>query len=147
MLARALRRIARDEVLHMAFYRDAVKAHLEVEPNYVELLVKVMLEFAMPGAMMPDYAARAAILARQGVYGPDHFFSLVVDKLWKEWDIPSLMPTAEKAREAQRKLAIHHERLGRIAARMAVRRSPSTKEQAATSNARAQQDAMLKLGD
>ena len=30
MLARALRRVARDEVLHMAFYRDAVKAHLEV---------------------------------------------------------------------------------------------------------------------
>jgi acyl-[acyl-carrier-protein] desaturase len=147
MLARALRRVARDEVLHMAFYRDAVKAHLEVEPNYVEPLVKVMLEFAMPGAMMPDYAVRSSILARQGVYGPDHFFNLVVDKLWREWDIPGLLPTAEKARDAQRKLTVHHEKLGRIAARMAVRRNPSAKEQEATGIARRQQEAMLKLGE
>ena len=57
------------------------------------------------------------------------------------------MPTAEKARDAQRKLTVHHEKLGRIAARMAVRRAPSVKEQEATGIARAQQEAMLKLGD
>jgi acyl-[acyl-carrier-protein] desaturase len=147
MLARALRRVARDEVLHMAFYRDAVKAHLEVEPNYVEPLVKVMLEFAMPGAMMPDYSTRASILARQGVYGPDHYFNLVVEKLWKEWDIPGLMPTAESARESQRKVIAHHEKLGRIAARMAVRRAPSEREREASQVARAQQEAMLKYGE
>ena len=36
LLARALNRIAKDETLHYAFYKDAVKAHLEVEPNFVE---------------------------------------------------------------------------------------------------------------
>lgn len=147
MLARALRRIARDEVLHMAFYRDAVKAHLEVEPNFVEPLVKVLLGFAMPGALMPDYATRSSILARQGVYGPDHYFNLVVDKLWKEWDVPGLMPTAESAREEQRRVISHHQKLGRIAARMAVRREPSTREREAGTVALAQQEQMLKYGE
>ena len=147
LLARALRRLARDEVLHMAFYRDAVKAHLEVEPDYVEPLVKIMLEFAMPGAGMKDYATRSAILARQGVYGPDHYFNLVVDKLWKEWDVPALMPKAETARAAQRKIISQHEKLGRIAARYAVRAAPGTREKDAARIALQQQEDMLSVAE
>ncbi len=147
LLARALRRIARDEVLHMAFYRDAVKVHLIAEPNYIEPLVKIMLEFAMPGYLMPDYATRSAILSRQGVYGPDHYFNLVVEKLWKEWDVPGLMPSAETAREAQRKVLAQHEKLGRVAARFAVRNAPSAKDREAAVVARAQQELMLKFGE
>lgn len=121
LLARALRRLARDEVLHMAFYRDAVKAHLEVEPNYAEPLARVMLTFGMPGATMPDYARRAALLAQEGIYGPEHYFSLVVDKLWNEWDLAGLHPTATEARAAQRRLTEYHVRLGRLTARRAMR--------------------------
>jgi acyl-[acyl-carrier-protein] desaturase len=120
-LARALRRLARDEVLHMAFYRDAVKAHLDVEPNYAEPLARVMLNFGMPGATMPDYAVRAALLAREGIYGPEHYFGLVVDKLWQEWDLANLHPSATEARDAQRSLAEYHSRLGRLAARRTAR--------------------------
>jgi acyl-[acyl-carrier-protein] desaturase len=131
----------------MAFYRDAVKAHLEVEPDYVEPLVKIMLEFAMPGAGMKDYATRSAILARQGVYGPDHYFNLVVDKLWKEWDVPALMPKAETARAAQRKIISQHEKLGRIAARYAVRAAPGTREKDAARIALQQQEDMLSVAE
>jgi acyl-[acyl-carrier-protein] desaturase len=122
LLARALNRLAKDETLHYAFYKDAVKLHLEVEPNYAEPLAKMMLEFAMPGYDMPGYAVRAAILAREGVYGPDHHFQTTVDVLWKEWDIAGLAPSAEPARAAQKQLISWHEKLGRIAARYAARR-------------------------
>ncbi|MGH2350137.1 MAG: acyl-ACP desaturase [Chloroflexota bacterium] len=120
-LARALNRLARDETLHYAFYKDAVQAHLEVEPDYVEPLAKIMLDFAMPGAEMPEYGVRDAILRREGIYGPDHYFHMVVDHLWREWDIPGLQPKADAARAAQQRLIQWRAKLGRIAARYTAR--------------------------
>jgi len=128
LLSRALNRIARDETLHYTFYKDAVKAHLEVEPNYAEPLARMMLNFAMPGEDMPEYATRAALLAREGIYGPDHYFDMVVDLLWKEWDIASLNPSAEPARAAQKTLMAHHRKLGRIASMYASRRLKEKEE-------------------
>jgi hypothetical protein len=46
---------------------------------------------------------------------------MVVDHLWREWDIPGLLPQARAAREAQQRLLQWHAKLGRIAARYAVR--------------------------
>jgi acyl-[acyl-carrier-protein] desaturase len=122
LLARALRRLAKDETLHMAFYRDAVTAHLEAEPNYVEPLAQIMLEFAMPGAEMPGYAQRATQLAAEGIYGPDHYYNMVVDKLWRDWNVSALSPQAASARDAQKRLIDHHAQLGRVAARITARR-------------------------
>src|SRR3989442_4276742 len=42
-LAAALRRIAKDETLHMAFYRDVVKAHLDLDSNYLRPLAAGIL--------------------------------------------------------------------------------------------------------
>lgn len=122
LLARALNRLAKDETLHYAFYKDAVKAHLEVEPNYAEPLAKMMLNFEMPGYDMPGYTVRAGILAREGVYGPDHHFQTTVDVLWKEWDIANLAPSAAPARDAQKTMIAWHQKLARIAVRYAGRR-------------------------
>lgn len=120
-LALALNRIAKDETLHFTFYKDAVKAHLEAEPNFVEPVARVMMDFAMPGENMPGYAVRDAILRREGVYSPDHFFNMVVDLLWREWNIPGLLPAAQGPRAAQKNLLEWHAKLGRIAARYAAR--------------------------
>ncbi|CAA9246952.1 MAG: Probable acyl-[acyl-carrier protein] desaturase DESA1 (Acyl-[ACP] desaturase) (Stearoyl-ACP desaturase) (Protein DES) [uncultured Chloroflexi bacterium] len=135
LLARALIRLAKDETLHYAFYKDAVKAHLEVEPNYAEPLARILMDFAMPGAEMPDYATRAAVLAREGVYGPDHYYDMVVDHLWKEWDIPGLLPSAEPARAAQKTLIAHHRKLGRVASMYALRRKKEKADGAASAAA------------
>ena len=69
-----------------------MKAHLEVEPNFVEPLARMLMEFEMPGADMPDYAVRDAILRREGVFSPSHFYSMVVDHLWREWISPACCP-------------------------------------------------------
>ena len=130
LLARALNRLAKDETLHYAFYKDAVKAHLEVEPDYVELLAKIMLEFAMPGAEMPGYSVRDAILRREGVYSPEHYYNMVVDHLWREWDVAGLHPKAGGARAAQKRLIEWHAKLGRIAARYAARTGRAPKADA-----------------
>ncbi len=121
-LARALRRLARDETLHMAFYRDAVKFHLDAEPNYVYPLAEVITKFEMPGSGMPNYQERAELLAQKANYGPAEFYTQVIDALWRYWEVDSLEPTLSPAREAKVKLLRHHEKLGKVAARIISRR-------------------------
>lgn len=121
-LARALRRLAKDETLHMAFYRDAVAAHLEVEPNYVYPLAEVIMKFEMPGAGMPDFQERSELLAAKANYGPAEYYTQVIDKLWDYWGIDRLEPSLGQARDAQQRLIKYHAKLGRIASRLLERR-------------------------
>jgi acyl-[acyl-carrier-protein] desaturase len=120
-LARLLRRLAQDETLHYTFYREVVKAHLLVEPNYVWPLTEVMLGFEMPGAGMPDYKQRIAAMASDAAYGPEHHYRQVIDVLMRHWDIARLAPTYPEARDAQHKLIEHHARLARFFARQRTR--------------------------
>ena len=113
-LARLLRRLAQDETLHYTFYREVVKAHLQLEPNYVWPLTDVMLNFEMPGAGMPDYKQRIAAMASDAAYGPEHHYRQVLDVLMRHWDIARLAPTYPEARAAQQKLVAQHERLARF---------------------------------
>ncbi len=122
MLSRALRRLAKDETLHMAFYRDAVKMHLEAEPNYVYPLADTIMKFEMPGSGMPNYQERAELLAAEVNYGPEQFYTQVIDVLWRYWGVSELAPTLAEARDAQQKIVKYHAKLGRIAARLAQRR-------------------------
>jgi acyl-[acyl-carrier-protein] desaturase len=124
-LARALRRLAKDETLHMAFYRDAVKAHLDAEPNYVYPLAEVIMKFEMPGSGMPDYLERTEVLAAKANYGPGEFYTHVIDYLWRYWEIDRLEPSLAEARDAQQKIVKYHTKLGRIAARLIARRQTS----------------------
>lgn len=116
-LAAILRRLAKDETLHYAFYRDATLAHLEVNPNLVSLVTSVMLNFEMPGIGMPNYDQRMAVIAKNAHYGPTEFYTEVIDELMKYWDIARLQPDYLPAREAQQTLVTYHNRLGKIAAR------------------------------
>lgn len=120
-LARILRRLAQDETLHYTFYREVVKAHLQVEPNYVWPLTDVMLNFEMPGAGMPDYKQRIAAMASDAAYGPEHHYRQVIDVLMRHWDIERLMPSYPEARAAQQKLLEQHQRLARFFARRRTR--------------------------
>ncbi len=117
-LAAVLRRLAKDETLHFAFYRDATLEHLQLNHNLVELVTSVMLKFQMPGAIMPNYEARMAVIAKHAHYGPTEYYTQVIDELVKYWDIPNLKPDYLPAQEAQREILAYHNRLGRIAARL-----------------------------
>jgi acyl-[acyl-carrier-protein] desaturase len=116
-LATILRRLAKDETLHYAFYRDATLAHLEVQPNLVELVTDVLMNFEMPGRGMPDYDQRMAVISKHASYGPTEFYTQVVDELMNYWDIKSLKPDYLPARDKQAQIVRYHERLGKIAAR------------------------------
>ena len=116
-LAAVLRRLAKDETLHYTFYRDATKAALELNPNLVDLVTSVMMDFQMPGRGMPDYKGRMEIIAKYAHYGPAEYYTQVVDECMKQWDIANLKPDFLPAQDAQKKLLAYYDRLGKIAAR------------------------------
>lgn len=118
VLANILRQLAKDETLHYAFYRDAVKAHLEVNPNYVWPLVKVLLNFQMPGANMPNFKERMEIIAQQANYGPAQYYRQVIQELARYWDVYNLHPTYAEAQQAIDQFRRHNERLEKLIVRL-----------------------------
>ena len=122
MLARALRRISMDETLHMSFYRDVVKAHLERDPDYVLPLATILMNFEMPGTVIPDYPTRHEDLSRI-VFGPDHYHRDVLEVLCNYWGVDDLEPVSSEAREAHANLNKYRRVVGRLGSRYERRRA------------------------
>ena len=101
-LAEALRRIAKDETLHMAFYRDVVKAHLDLDPGYLQSLAAVMPRFQMPWSpsLAGDFLQRQAYVAAHAVFTLADYYHDVVQFLWSYWEIDRLAPGHGDARRA-----------------------------------------------
>lgn len=121
-LATLLRRLAKDEALHYAFYRDTIKAHLDLEPNFVAFLEKIIINFSMPGVVMPNFNDRMKIIANEANYGPLQYFDQVLDVIVKFWDIENLKPTSEEAKQAQTNIMKYHARLKKVTERYAVKK-------------------------
>ena len=116
-LGAALRRIAKDETLHMAFYRDVVKAHLDLDPEYLRPLAAVMLRFEMPwsAAVLDDFEKRRAELATRGVFRLSDYLDEVVQPLWSYWGLDARTPREEETRKAQRQLRRYRAALRKFA--------------------------------
>ncbi|MBP1933923.1 acyl-ACP desaturase [Ammoniphilus resinae] len=126
-LAALLRRLAKDESLHYAFYRDAVKAHLELEPNYIYHVGHVILNFGMPGRKMPDFDERMKMIGQEANYGPEQYFMQVLDVLVEFWDVANLQPTEPEAEEMRLAVLKHHQRLKKIIERANARKKETTR--------------------
>ena len=118
-LAEALRRIAKDETLHMAFYRDVVKAHLDLDPGYLQPLAAVMTRFQMPwsASFAGDFAERQAYVAAHGVFTLADYYHDVVQFLWSYCGINRLAPLRGAARRAQVQLRRYRAALRKSAGR------------------------------
>jgi len=120
-LARLLRRLAKDETLHYAFYRDACKAYLGLDHNFIYYIEKVMTHFQMPGVDMPDFDKRMNVAATEANYGPVAYFNQVYDHLIEFWGVKDLQPSRTDAEEAKQRLLAHHVKLKRITERLAAK--------------------------
>jgi acyl-[acyl-carrier-protein] desaturase len=127
VLANILRTVAKDETLHYTFYREAVKAHLEVNPNYVWPLCDVLMNFFMPGHLMPNFTERQRIIAMGANYGIAEYYKHVVDVVVRLLGIKDIHPTYPEAQEALNKLNRYLDRLARMA-NLAARRTENTGE-------------------
>jgi acyl-[acyl-carrier-protein] desaturase len=120
-LSKLLRRIAKDETLHFAFYRDAVKGYLGIDHNFVYYIHRAMTSFAMPGKEMPNFKDRMDTIAKEANYGPVAYFNQVFDYLIKYWAIDKLQPSREEAETAKQDLLEYYTKLKRISDRLAAK--------------------------
>jgi acyl-[acyl-carrier-protein] desaturase len=120
-LAALLRRLAKDESLHYAFYREAVKSYLSLDHNFVYYIHKAMTGFAMPGADMPNFKDRMEVIGKDANYGPVSYFNQVFDVLMQTWAIDELQPSRSEAEAAKQDLLAYYVKLKRVAERLAAR--------------------------
>ena len=101
---RLLARVAADENLHMIFYRDLVRAALQISPDETaQAIAKEAMAFEMPGTGIRDFNRRAVRIARAGIYDLRIHHDEVLYPLlrsWKFFDLEGLSAQAEQARQA-----------------------------------------------
>jgi acyl-[acyl-carrier-protein] desaturase len=97
-----LARVAMDENLHMLFYRNLVAAALDITPNQtMRAITDEVVNFTMPGNMIPGFFRKAAEIAKAGIYDLRvHHDDVVMPLLrqWKVFDIEGLDAEGEQAR-------------------------------------------------
>ena len=97
-----LARVAADENLHMVFYRNLLKAALELDPNQtMRAITDVVTTFAMPGTDIAGFQRKAVQMAVAGVYDlRQHRDDVVapVLRFWGVWEIEGLDAEGEQAR-------------------------------------------------
>jgi acyl-[acyl-carrier-protein] desaturase len=121
---RLLVRIAADENLHMVFYRDLVAASLELVPEQTLIAVaEEVIAFEMPGTAVPGFVRRSMQIAEAGIYDVRLHRDQVVLPLLRHWRALELRVRAAAARQAQRNLALHLERLEQVARQYEARKA------------------------
>ena len=123
---RIMARIAADENLHMVFYRDMLKAALQIEPSAaVRAIVDEVLGFEMPGAGIPNFLRKAADMAKAGIYDLRVHRDDVLMPILRFWGIFELSGLDAAAEQARQRLHEHLEKLDAAARRFEERLASS----------------------
>ena len=97
-----LAKVAADENLHMIFYRNLLKAALDLDPNHtMRAITDVVTAFAMPGTDIAGFQRKAVQMAVAGVYDlRQHKDDVVapVLRFWNVFEIEGLDAEGERAR-------------------------------------------------
>ena len=129
---RLLTRVAKDENLHMIFYRNIVQAALALAPSQtMRAITEEVIGFQMPGAIIPGFGRKAVQMAVAGIYDLRiHHDDIVAPLLrqWGVWELDGLDAEGEQARE---RLAAAVAALDDEASRFVARREERAAKQAA----------------
>jgi acyl-[acyl-carrier-protein] desaturase len=103
VLQKILSLVSRDENFHYIFYRSLVKEILSIAPHLMlPAIANQFYSFAMPGEMIEDFPARAAIIAAENIFGTLQYRDHVVKPIlayWKIDQLKGLSPELEKIQE------------------------------------------------
>jgi acyl-[acyl-carrier-protein] desaturase len=119
-------RISTDENLHYVFYRDLAAAAFHIDPSNMMLALRRQVKgFAMPGAEMPGFHAKAKAMAVAGIYNfRIHHDQVLAPVLLKHWRIGELTDLTDEAKEARDEILGHMERLDRVASKLDETNAP-----------------------
>lgn len=95
-------KVAGDETLHHAFYRDAAKVALEIDPDTTILAIaRNLRHFAMPGIGIPNFRKHALAINREGIYGKTEFLKSVVRPTLAAWALNGIADVDIKTDKAK----------------------------------------------
>jgi acyl-[acyl-carrier-protein] desaturase len=124
-------RVAADENLHYLFYRDLVTEALTIDPSAVVLAVdRQVREFEMPGTGIHNFTARAASIARAGIYDLAlHYDQVLVPVVLRHWKLEEIEGISAEADEARTRVLTYMRRLESVARRLAARRQKQAEKE------------------
>ena len=103
---RIMSRIAKDENLHMRFYRDMLGAAMHLDPSAtVEAIVDEIVGFEMPGAGMRQFLTKSAQIANAGIYDLRIHHDDIVWPLLRHWKVFELEGLDDHAEARRTELA------------------------------------------
>ena len=115
-------KVAGDEGLHHAFYRDLVLAALEIDPSTMVMAIQSELRnFKMPGTGIPGFTKHEEAIALAGIFGAQQFVEAVVKPTLSHWRIFDLEGLSAEADQAREKMVRNLAGLTRLAAAQQAR--------------------------
>ncbi len=110
-------KVAGDEGLHHAFYRDLVGEALAINPSYMMVSIQKQLRgFKMPGQGIPGFAAHEVAIAMSGIFDAEQFLDAVVRPTLSAWNIDEVEGLNEAGEKAREKIHRNVDALARLAA-------------------------------
>jgi acyl-[acyl-carrier-protein] desaturase len=121
---RIMARIAKDENLHMRFYRDVLSAAMHVDVSAaVEAIVDEVIGFQMPGSGMRQFLSKSAQIANAGIYDLRIHHDDVVWPLLRHWKVFEREGLDERAERRREELATFLDELDARATRFEEKRA------------------------
>ncbi len=118
-----LARVAADENLHMIFYRNLLKAALELAPDQaMRAITDVVTTFQMPGTDIAGFQRKAVQMALAGVYDLRQHRDDVVAPVLRFWNVFDLEGLGAEGEQARTELADFLELLDQQAQRFEDKR-------------------------
>lgn len=123
---RIMLRISQDENLHALFYRDILTAAIAIRPSAaVRAITAEVLAFDMPGAAIPGYLRKVALMARAGIFDLRIHHDDVLWPILRHWRIFELEGLDADAEGDRDRLAAYLTELDASARRFEERRDAS----------------------
>ncbi|WP_018653739.1 acyl-ACP desaturase [Actinomadura flavalba] len=121
---RMMARVAKDENLHMIFYRNFIGAAFEADPSQTLRAVKdVVTTFEMPGNTIDGFLRKSVAIANAGIYDLRLHHDEVVQPILRKWGVFELTGLDAEAEQARDELAAFLDGLDQAATRFEDRRA------------------------
>ena len=127
-----LTRVAKDENLHMIFYRNLVSAALQIAPSQMmRAITEEVIGFQMPGSIIPGFNRKAVQMANAGIYDLRIHHDDIVSPLLRQWGVFELEGLDAEGEKAREELAAAVSALDMEASRFVERREEAAAKKAA----------------